>query len=521
MNKVFAYVRVSTVKQGERGVSLQEQRDAITRYCVRESLEILEWFEERQTAAKRGRPVFTQMLKRLRQGKAKGIVIHKIDRSARNLRDWASLGDLIDKGIKIHFANESLDLQTRGGRLSADIQAVVAADFIRNLREETRKGFYGRLKQGFYPLPAPLGYLDNGSGVPKTLDPKTAPLVKRTFEFYATGRYTLATLRSELHRLGLRNRRGGSLSLNGLSTILHNPFYTGLIRLTRTRETFAGNHEPIIGRALFDQVQALLAGRTPARVQNHDFLYRRFVKCQLCGFTISGERQKGHVYYRCHTRGCPTMTIREEVLDVAMVTALRSLEFSDEERQLLKQLLDGQSKSWTQKKGELTKSLDLRLRQVSERLNRLTDAYLDQAIDREIFEERKGQLLADRLDIEHSKRTLDSSASNVLDRVREIFERANMAPVLYIMAQKDNKRELLRSVTSNLTLDRKNIAIALSSPFDIISKRQKSAYGDPYRGRLRTLEAMLAEVIKHCRTTAEDQDTGLADGQVEADQIDR
>ena len=85
-------------------------------------------------------------------------IIHKIDRSARNLKDWSDLGEMIDSGIQVHFVNESLDLHSRGGRLSADIQAVVAADYIRNLREETRKGFYGRIKQGVYPLPAPLGY---------------------------------------------------------------------------------------------------------------------------------------------------------------------------------------------------------------------------------------------------------------------------------------------------------------------------------------------------------------------------
>src|SRR5271155_6201404 len=100
---------------------------------------------------------------------------------ARNLKDWADLGELIDAGVEVHFANESLDLHTRGGRLSADIQAVVAADYIRNLREETRKGFYGRLKQGLYPLPAPLGYLDRGKGKVKEVDPIMAPVVARAF----------------------------------------------------------------------------------------------------------------------------------------------------------------------------------------------------------------------------------------------------------------------------------------------------------------------------------------------------
>ena len=96
MKKLFGYTRVSTAKQGEHGVSLQEQHDAIVRYAQRFGLEIVAWFEERETAAKRGRPVFNQMLRLLEQGKAEGVIIHKIDRSARNLKDWADLGELID-----------------------------------------------------------------------------------------------------------------------------------------------------------------------------------------------------------------------------------------------------------------------------------------------------------------------------------------------------------------------------------------------------------------------------------------
>ena len=100
---------------------------------------MLENLKKKETAAKLGRPVFAQLLTALRRGEAAGVIIHKIDRSARNLKDWASLGELIDRGFEVHFANESLDLNSRGGRLSADIQAVVAADYIRNLREETRE----------------------------------------------------------------------------------------------------------------------------------------------------------------------------------------------------------------------------------------------------------------------------------------------------------------------------------------------------------------------------------------------
>ena len=50
---------------------------------------MIDWFEEKETAAKQGRPVFRNVLSRLRKSQADGLVIHKIDRSARNLRESA------------------------------------------------------------------------------------------------------------------------------------------------------------------------------------------------------------------------------------------------------------------------------------------------------------------------------------------------------------------------------------------------------------------------------------------------
>jgi hypothetical protein len=50
---------------------------------------------------------------------------------------------------------------------------------MRNLREETRKELYGRLKQGLYPLRAPAGHLDRGGGKRKEIDPVAGPLIAR------------------------------------------------------------------------------------------------------------------------------------------------------------------------------------------------------------------------------------------------------------------------------------------------------------------------------------------------------
>jgi DNA invertase Pin-like site-specific DNA recombinase len=493
MRQYIGYIRVSTAKQGEKGVSLQEQRDAIVRYAQRNSLSIIQWFEEKQTAAKRGRPIFSEMMKLLKRGKAAGLIVHKIDRSARNLKDWADLGELIDGGIEVHFANESLDLHSRGGRLSADIQAVVAADYIRNLREETRKGFYGRIKQGLYPLPAPLGYMDKGKGKPKEPDPVKAPLIKKTFELYASGAYNLERLVEEMFRLGLRNRRGGKVTMTGISNILNNPFYFGLIRLKRTKETFAGTHAPLVSTALFNKVQRVLTGRLNARTQRHDFLFRRMFHCRLCGYSLIGETKKGHVYYRCHTKTCPITCIREEAVEGVILEKLFPLHFTEWEEIYLRKKVAELKMNWNEDREKHVKSMQLHLHKMQERLDRLTDAYIDRLIEKEVFEARKLSLLKEKKGLEEKLDETQTGKRSLPDALSNFLELAGTAYVSYKMRLPEERRDLLERVTSNRSVEGKNVAIELKSPFQIVADHQKISYGAPYRDRPRTI---LDQLIK-------------------------
>ena len=134
MKTYFAYTRVSTTRQGE-GVSLQEQRTAILEYAAKRRMMIGHWYEEQESAAKRGRPVFTRLVSLLKSWRADGIIIHKIDRGARNLRDWADMAELMDCGVEVHFAHESIDLHTRSGRLtSAPPDIVVSVGELKDLK---------------------------------------------------------------------------------------------------------------------------------------------------------------------------------------------------------------------------------------------------------------------------------------------------------------------------------------------------------------------------------------------------
>jgi site-specific DNA recombinase len=496
MRKVFGYIRVSTPKQGS-GVSLQEQKDAITRYCQRSNLDIAAWFEERETAAKRGRPIFTQILSELRQGKADGVVIHKIDRSARNLRDWADLGELIDQGIEVHFANDSLDLHSRGGRLSADIQAVVAADYIRNLREETRKGFYGRIKQGLYPLPAPLGYLDKGKGKPKEFDPVKAPLVRKAFELYATGGYNLDTLSYELFRLGLRRGGGSRIPRSSLADMFKNPFYIGLIYVKRTQETFPGIHPQLVSKSLFGKVQQVLDGKFNTRAHKHDLLFRRMLRCKRCGYTLVGERQKGHTYYRCHMKDCSTKCIREEDVESQILAALSRLEFSQKEKEFLRAKVDRMSIDWTSEQEALTRNLHLRLDNTRERLNKLTDAYIDGIIEKEIFQQRKEALLMEQKEVEEKLGDSGQESQSIPERLSKFLELAGSAYLQYKMGLPEQKRDLVKIVTSNRQVDGKKLDITFSIPFNEVANRFENANGGPYRAIPRTWDQMFNKLYEY------------------------
>ena len=495
MNQYFAYIRVSTARQGELGVSLEQQRDAIVGYAQRNRMELAQWFEERETAARAGRPVFGQMIRLLKSGKARGVLIHKIDRSARNLKDWADLGEIIDRGVEVHFANEGLDLNSRGGRLSADIQAVVASDFIRNLKEETKKGFYGRLKQGILPMPAPLGYRNIGSGKPKEPDPKTAPLVRHLFEMYSTGTANFHGLLQEAERVGLRGRSGRQITKNGLTTLLNNSFYMGLIQIKISGQSFIGVHEPLISKALFQRVQDVLHGKTNTRTNRHDFLFRRRLCCKSCGYTLIGETHKGFVYYRCQTRECPTTAIREEAAENSFLETFSRLRLLPDEQHYCWQEIRRMKAASHKQAEDAINGLKLKLGQIDDRLNRLTDAYIDRLVERDIFEQRKTALLTERLETSETLAGWESGSRNVADELLEILERSNTAYSAYKAGIIPEKREMLDSVTSNRVLNGKLLEITPSSPFDLIATRSQIADGSPQRDIPRTWQGLLPTIL--------------------------
>jgi site-specific DNA recombinase len=491
MKPCFGYIRVSTQKQGE-GVSLDAQKDAITGFASRNNLSVIKWFEEKQTAAKSGRPIFNAMLKLLRRGAATGLIMHKIDRSARNLKDWAAISDLSDAGIDVYFATESLDFRSRGGRLTADIQAVIAADYIRNLSQEARKGIHGRLKQGIYPFPAPIGYINHGSGKPKTLDPIRAPLVRKLFDLYLAGDHSIRTLHHKMADAGLTTRGNRPISRRSVENILQNPYYCGLMRNGRTGEVFPGVHETLISAKEFQRVAEIKSGRYTKKQTRHEHLLRRLFTCAACQGSLSPERQKGHVYYRCHTVGCPTKTVREERLDEAILNALLGFELSVSDHAHM----EVDYESWKERQGfqSESRSLDLRVKSTEVRLDRLTDLYLDGKIGQNTHDRKHEQLLIELAKLKEDRVDMASRSASDRDR-RKFFELMKSLAALYVSANPSEKRVLVENCFSNRQWNGKNVDLEPSILIHEVHSGLCVPYGGPIRDTIRTFLQILKKKV--------------------------
>src|SRR3954465_6263877 len=96
-------------------------------------------------------------------------------------------------------------------------------------------------------------------------DPARAPLVRRAFEEYATGRFTKEQLLKESRAWGLTNRRGRPLTSQAIGVLLRNQLYAGIVDVTEYGvRGKRGDFDPLISEDLFYRVRAVLSGRLPA-----------------------------------------------------------------------------------------------------------------------------------------------------------------------------------------------------------------------------------------------------------------
>ena len=275
--RAVIYLRVSTCEQvekgeGEEGFSIPAQREACVRHVGAQGWELVDEYVDRgESARSADRPALQQMLQRIaEQSDVDAVVVHKVDRLARNLEDHVAIRALFRRrNVALVSVSENLE-ETASGRLVEGIHALMAEFYSANLANEIKKGMGEKAKQGGYPHRAPLGYLNvrevvGGRQVARIVpDPERAALVSEVFELYVTGEWTIERLAAEMAHRGLVNRGRADypqkpLGVSAVASLLANPAYTGVVEWNGVR--YPGTHEPLVSPATFQRVQELLQAR--------------------------------------------------------------------------------------------------------------------------------------------------------------------------------------------------------------------------------------------------------------------
>ena len=152
MPKCLLYARVSTEKQAQKDLSIPAQIKAMRDFAEKQNFKVVgEYIDEGKSAKTINRPQLKRLLERCKKDKIDVVLVHKIDRLARNLVDHATIKALLkQRGIRLVSVVEKFE-DSVAGQLIENIMASIAEFYSANLGEEVKKGCIEKLRRGGYP----------------------------------------------------------------------------------------------------------------------------------------------------------------------------------------------------------------------------------------------------------------------------------------------------------------------------------------------------------------------------------
>ncbi len=410
-------------------MSIEAQITELRVFAKQNNLDVVEEFIEKQSAKIPGRPIFNTMLKKIENGEANGILAWHPDRLARNSVDGGQIIYLIDCGriAGLKFPQFWFE-PTPQGKFMLNIAFGQSKYYIDSLSENVRRGLRQKVRRGEYPGPAPIGYINDPRTKTVVVDRKKARIIKQTFELYAQNNSCLEDISNFLAQKGILRRSGKIWHKDRAKYLLSNPFYYGHFRYAK--EVYEGKHEPIIAKKLFDKVQKVLKQR--GRPRHKSFIepqvFCGLLKCETCGMMITGEyrvkKQKNgnihdYIYYHCTKKRknfkCPEPCIRQESLDAQISSLLQKVSLRPDWAEKLLEMLKIDKIKSAQSVSAFIQESGMRIKVITEKLQRLLDGYLEQDIDRDIYRIEKSKLLSEKKSLEEQNIKFEQKQNDWLE----------------------------------------------------------------------------------------------------------
>lgn len=482
--RYIAYLRKSTEGDERQTLSMGKQEDAIRETFP--DLNIIDWVRESRSAFEaENRPAFDNVLERIRNGEADGIVAWRINRLSRNALDAGKIAHYINIGVikDLKFTRENFE-NTPDGVKNLQYALADSNYYSASLAIDVREGNDRKRKLGWLPQASFSGYQDElnplrgKDGQPEkitAIDPERFPLLQKAWKLFLTGEYSVPAVLEILNtQYGYRTKKtpnggGKPLSRQALYKIFTNVRYAGKIPDPITGELLKGSYQPMITIDEYNLTQQLLGRRGKPRIsEKKDFIYKGIAICGECGCSVTAEEHakksgRKYVYYHCtHKKKdykCKQQSIEEKELTRQLEEIFNGLtirkEFEEWGLETIREMNDEESSD----REALLASQAKTIAENEAKANKLLDCLLNGIITDEEYKAKSETIKAElkKLKIEQGQ-TLDNGNDwretmrrtlNVLFSGRDKFENGDVFA----------KREVLQSLGSNTILKDGKISI--------------------------------------------------------------
>ncbi|MFO0872201.1 MAG: recombinase family protein [Pirellulales bacterium] len=333
--KCGLYGRVSTLRQAmvdDGGLDTQFSRmektvDFENEKAIGETWEIVDRYREEGRSGKDlERPEFKRLMADVQSGRINTVVVYKIDRITRSLRDFITLWETFEQyDVQFVSLHEKFDTTTAVGRAMLKLILIFAELEREQTAERTAATMQHRAEQGLWNGGVRLGYdLDpNNKGVLKVNPDEKVIVVndffKKCLELGSAGKVVQHLAKQGIRRKQYTNRNGkvvggGPYYKQPVMNVLTDKVYLGMI--VHNGQAYPGQHEAIVEEDLFMQVQDLIRRNSETRTnalaqEEHVFLLQGLARCGKCGSFMTPKWSSGRGgvrnFYYCCTRQSHSM----------------------------------------------------------------------------------------------------------------------------------------------------------------------------------------------------------------------
>ena len=465
INKIryFLYARKSSESEDRQVQSIDDQTDRLKRLAQDLNLNIKKIYIETKSAKKpNNRPIFNEMIQKIENGEADGILCWQINRLSRNPIDSGKLQWLLQQGILKSLQTIDKQYLPDDNVLLFSVESGSANQFILDLSKNVKRGMLRKLEKGWQTGIAPLGYLNDKENKIIIIDPERFNLIRKMWGLMLTGNYTPPKILDIANNeWGFTTRKfkrmgGNSLSRSGIYKIFTNLFYIGIIENNGVQ--YEGKHKKMITLEEYDRVQILLGRKGKPRLKSHEFAFTGSIRCGECGCLYTAETKqkiikstgeiKNYTYYHCTRKktkiNCTQRkSIREEDLQLQIEKEIEKYTILPEFLEWALESLNKNNDTEIENRTKIYEMQHKTLTKTQKEVDELTKMRYRQLIDDEAFIKEKNILLEKVTNLKENLRETESRAEQWLELTEKTFNFATYARKAFITGGLELKKEIL------------------------------------------------------------------------------